>query len=289
MKRIGTAVVLLFFCLLILRYGGQPGVWTLITLVWGGALIEWSRMNDRIEKGLPEVLFLLLFGALMGVSWKGEDFYQTSYLLPVLFFTCMYMIILGLLAIMTFWKRDGVERFVRTATWLTLGTVYLGFSGMAVVHIWKIATVASWRELFRHPLWLWVIPIWVGDSLAYYGGRTFGKRKLAQRVSPGKTWEGALSGLVGAFFSSIILVSVHPSFSSKKLFTIGVITFLAGVLAPLGDLIESACKRYVDVKDSSNLLPGHGGLLDRIDSLVFTAPFFAIFLVFMNNMGFYSG
>lgn len=127
-----------------------------------------------------------------------------------------------------------------------------------------------------------VLLTWVSDSAAYFGGRAFGRRKLIPRVSPGKTVEGALSAVVGGIAAGIgygyLLTSFwtyQPSVLESALFGL-----LVSVFAQLGDLAESLWKRDVGVKDSGALLPGHGGALDRFDSLIVTLPlgyaFFAL-------------
>jgi phosphatidate cytidylyltransferase len=110
--------------------------------------------------------------------------------------------------------------------------------------------------------------VWICDSMAFFGGKFFGRRKLAPSISPKKTIEGAISGALGAFIFSIIYF--YYQIQDIKLGLI--LGFSAGVLGQLGDLVESKLKRSADIKDSSNLIPGHGGLLDRIDSLLFATP-----------------
>ncbi|HJM82271.1 MAG TPA: phosphatidate cytidylyltransferase [Nitrospinota bacterium] len=115
------------------------------------------------------------------------------------------------------------------------------------------------------------------DSFAYYTGRIFGKHKLAPKISPGKTVEGFAGGVVGAFFGSISVSYIFvPELNILHAIAAGGI---AGVAGPMGDLAESATKRKMGVKDSGKIIPGHGGVLDRIDSLMFTAVFFYAYLV----------
>ncbi|MDH5637836.1 MAG: phosphatidate cytidylyltransferase [Nitrospinota bacterium] len=114
------------------------------------------------------------------------------------------------------------------------------------------------------------------DTGAYYVGRKFGKVKLAPSLSPGKTVEGFIGGVIGAVLGAVIIWQLMiPSFGAAEAVISGL---LVGVLGPIGDLAESAIKRNVGVKDSGNLIPGHGGILDRADSLLFTSAAFYLFL-----------
>ncbi len=118
--------------------------------------------------------------------------------------------------------------------------------------------------------------VWLGDIGAFYGGKTFGKNKLSPLISPGKTLEGSLAGLLSCavwafFFGSWALPQIFP----WKLVLVAV---LSSVIAQAGDLLESLMKRAYSVKDSGNLIPGHGGVFDRFDSLILVAPFFYLLL-----------
>ncbi|GGE46286.1 phosphatidate cytidylyltransferase [Pullulanibacillus camelliae] len=115
-----------------------------------------------------------------------------------------------------------------------------------------------------------LILIWTTDSGAYFFGRAFGKHKLAPHISPNKTIEGMVGGIIAALIISIILQLVI-GFEDTTMNLI-VMTILIAVFGPIGDLAESALKRHYDVKDSGTLLPGHGGVLDRVDSWIFVLP-----------------
>jgi phosphatidate cytidylyltransferase len=115
--------------------------------------------------------------------------------------------------------------------------------------------------------------VWIADTAAYFVGRAWGKRKLAPGISPGKTWEGALGGAVGALVYAIIL----GTFIEGLLWVPYLLAAaLLAVLSIVGDLFESAAKRQAAVKDSGTLLPGHGGILDRIDSATAALPVAAL-------------
>jgi len=116
--------------------------------------------------------------------------------------------------------------------------------------------------------------VWSADIFAYFGGSTLGgrfiHRKLFERLSPHKTWEGFLSGLVGSVSASMMYGSFVPQLPLKRALLTGL---LIGLASPAGDLIESMFKRDAGVKDSSGLIPGHGGVLDRFDTIMFISPF----------------
>lgn len=123
------------------------------------------------------------------------------------------------------------------------------------------------------------VSVWVCDSAAYFAGLAFGRHKLFERVSPNKTWEGAVAGFAGAVGTFLLARwLVLPYMSVPVALTCGVIV---GVFGQLGDMVESLIKRETGVKDSSGLIPGHGGVLDRFDSLLFVSPLVFLFLDFI--------
>ena len=136
-----------------------------------------------------------------------------------------------------------------------------------------LATLIPLRQLPRGEWWilLTVTVTWLNDTFAYFVGRAFGRRKLYERISPSKTWEGALGGAAGSILGALAVQQIWlPDLSWWGAALIGC---GAAVLGPMGDLSESMIKRAFGAKDSGRLLPGHGGLLDRIDALLFNAPF----------------
>lgn len=130
------------------------------------------------------------------------------------------------------------------------------------------------------PLLITIFAVWAADVAAYVVGSSFGRRKIAPAISPGKTWEGTIAGFLAA--AAVVLLAVAPT----GIYLWAVLTALAiGPVAFLGDLLESWLKRRAGVKDSGTLLPGHGGVLDRIDSLVAAAPLVAALIVLTGRMG----
>jgi phosphatidate cytidylyltransferase len=144
-----------------------------------------------------------------------------------------------------------------------------------------ITLVPCWNALVilesRNPNWLlfMLLLVWFTDIVAYFGGRRYGKHKLAPTISPNKTVEGMFAGIVGAFILAFVVQTAWGEPSAITHWDWLRIAFPAIIAAVVGDLFESLLKRSQNIKDSGNILPGHGGLLDRIDSVLAAAPIFA--------------
>jgi phosphatidate cytidylyltransferase len=150
-----------------------------------------------------------------------------------------------------------------TADWaLTLaGGFYIGWSLGHLVALRQLADGLAWVLLA-------ILSNWGADSFAYFVGRTFGRTKLWPRLSPRKTWEGFIGGIGGGLACAALIAALSPSLTWGTALIIGAIVPVAGLF---GDLSISMMKRHVGVKDSSNLFPGHGGFLDRADSMLFVS------------------
>lgn len=120
--------------------------------------------------------------------------------------------------------------------------------------------------------------IWSSDSFAYFSGRFFGKHKMAPKISPKKTWEGFAGGVLLTLVFSFFIERFHPELRGNWM----IVGFLVSVFAPLGDLVESQLKRSFGVKDSGNIIPGHGGILDRLDSFIICAPVVYLYFILDN-------
>lgn len=154
------------------------------------------------------------------------------------------------------------------------GIIYIGTFG---------SYVGLLRELPYGIFWVFALlaMTWLNDTFAYFVGHRFGKHRLAPLISPGKTWEGLVGGYVGSFLGFLIfwIIFKNPVALRQGFF----LTLLVGSFGPLGDLSESLFKRSFGVKDSGNLIPGHGGMLDRIDALLFTAPVVYFYVSFFSS------
>lgn len=160
-----------------------------------------------------------------------------------------------------------------------IGIFYIGLFASTIIEI---------REYFKYDyenggyLIISILAaIWICDSAAFFVGKSIGKHKMFPRVSPKKSWEGAIAGFVFSILAMITAKYLVLSFFS--LFDAVIIGTCVGVLGQIGDLIESLLKRDAGVKDSSNIIPGHGGVFDRFDSLLYTAPVVYLYLNFINK------
>lgn len=163
------------------------------------------------------------------------------------------------------------------------GAVYIGLLGSHLILLgtWPIADpgVVTWGERAMTPVLLAFAIPWSYDAFAYFTGRLLGRRKLLPRISAGKTVEGTVGGLIGAVaFMFALQYALFPFLSPLHCVVLGA---AGGIVAQTGDLVESLVKRDAGLKDSSRIIPGHGGILDRFDSVFFAAPFVYYYLAFL--------
>ena len=205
---------------------------------------------------------------LLGAAALFTVFYFTEVHRPpdlaVLVIVLILLTICSLVAAML--RGAPFDRMISAAGVTVLGVMYVVLLGG---HLVAIRTGFT-PQLSRHLLAFFFLTLMGADSAAYYGGKAFGRHKLAPSVSPGKTWEGAVAGMLT---SLLLATAAHywffPEFRLKFALPLAAVMNIVGVF---GDLTESALKRGAGTKDTANILPGHGGMLDRIDSLLFNAP-----------------
>jgi phosphatidate cytidylyltransferase len=180
---------------------------------------------------------------------------------PELPLECVLLVfVLGLAAQVLFGRRGLSE---------ALPSLGISAAGLLLV-AWPLSYIVRIHALENGRVWLLftLALIWAGDTLAYFAGRAIGRHAMAPRISPKKTWEGAAGNVAG----SLIVAGVFSRWLEVGVPHLIAIALLANVAGQLGDLLESAYKRGAGVKDSGTLLPGHGGMLDRVDALIFAAP-----------------
>ena len=252
-QRVITAVIALIIFLPLLYLGGIPFD-ILVTLMGIVAMSEFLIMKKKLLVSFEAIVsFLLMLSILLPVFWAG--FWTQDTLGGSFYLLALVMLVYTVISKNRFSFDD--------AGVLLLGGLYagLGFRFMMLARAESL-----WMMLYA------LLIVWVTDSGAYLIGRKIGKNKLAPHISPNKTWEGSIGGslsavvIVGAYLYCVQAAFPY-SFSTMLLWTL---VFSVG--GQLGDLIESAFKRHYGVKDSGKILPGHGGILDRFDSLLFVLP-----------------
>ena len=243
----------------------------------------------------PAQWFLVLLAiVLLGCSWEysrlaGVSGHAGGYLL---------VLVQAIILTALFWYQDhwaaGISSYllICCAAWLLMfirlplynpgtpldGTYRVISSATAIASITSGWFALSWLRVQAEGSWLillLLLIVWAADTGAYFSGKTFGKRKLASRISPGKTWAGLLGGLIAAPLIALLAANLMPieTIEPIRLVLLSLVTALVSVG---GDLVISLQKRTSGFKDSGNILPGHGGILDRLDSLLAAAPFFAL-------------
>lgn len=172
--------------------------------------------------------------------------------------------------------------------WMAFAPLWLKWKwSTACATVGLVVILPTWAALValheRSPLLLLATMalVWVADIAAYFTGRACGKHKLAPAISPGKTWEGVAGACAGVLVYGLVVAPFLPAVQGIDRLALVVCLLLLTALIVIGDLFESLAKRQADVKDSSQLLPGHGGILDRIDSLTSTLPLVALGLYFL--------
>jgi len=267
-QRVATAIVLLALWLPTL-WMASPWPFIVLTLVFISlAAWEWGRLN-----GLAPAGAWACAAALIGAGVVATRTSPPSNELQTLWWLAAAAWVIGGAAAL----RAGPQRWpaVPRAVRIVLGVTLLA------VAWWALAQA---RIVGVNYLLSVLCVVWMADIAAYFGGRAFGRRKLAPRISPGKSWEGVASGMLGVLLLAALWMAfdARVATDSASLFTqlrqrFGVTPMLIALLglvgvSVLGDLFESLIKRAVGAKDSSGLLPGHGGVLDRIDALLPVLP-----------------
>ena len=292
--RILTAVVLLPLLLALLLQGPVWGVAFLIIALISVSVFEMSTM---IQPRLDEVLrnyaavgddigeeksiyvaasrpshyrYLALFCCfVMNVIFTVSALYDLQAGRGIIVFGLIFSTLAGVFA------TRRIEAEMARILGFVITLVYAGFPWLVI-----------WDLYIKDPnaqyLILVLLVVWMGDTGGYFGGRFFGKHKLAPLKSPKKTWEGAFSALLASVAGAWVWHNYNQQNTSVSLVTALSCGLLGGVSGQMGDLVESVIKRFTGVKDSGAILPGHGGLLDRIDGVLFAGPVIWLVLYISN-------
>lgn len=243
-------------------FGLQGGAFALFTacVVLLGAW-EWTNLAG-VQGRMARLKLVALTALFMAALWAGGAAFATWPL---------WLAALGW-AVNLYWVSrypDKREQWQGQATRLAMG-------------LWVLLPCWVGFNVLRESGAVWLLfvllLVWCADIGAYFAGRRFGRRKLAPRVSPGKSWEGVYGALAATFVLAVGFALWQPMGVSGGVILV-LMTALVTFVSVLGDLFESMLKRFRDIKDSSNLLPGHGGVLDRIDSLTAAIPLFALLFI----------
>ncbi len=266
MIRVISGLTLLPGVLFLLYLGGW---WAAALLGFAAGAVAWEYLSIALKGITPVSIFTVAMAAAMPLLPMWNPLHASALISGatgiVLFVAWSWHLLRGPLP----------EAPVRTAH-LLMAFIY-GHGGL---------TALSALRLVPETGLMWVVSAlvitWGNDTMAYFAGRLFGKHKLYAEVSPNKTWEGFFGGFVGAIgFLFIQRAYFFPTLTVLDCFVLG---GLGSVLGPAGDLCESMLKRAYGVKDSGVIIPGHGGMLDRIDALIFNAPMVFLYVVFVRGL-----
>jgi phosphatidate cytidylyltransferase len=263
MKRVITALILAPLVIALVLFGPKGLITVAVAAVALLAGWEFVGLSEHCGAKPPRIAIMVALAALFAGNFQWPD--QTLILFSILS--------LALLTWCTF--RSPIKRVLLDAVSSVFTLAYIGLTLLAIPTL---------REQPNGPtlvIFLFLV-VWAGDIAALYTGRTLGKRKLAPAISPNKTWEGSIGSIFGSLLVTGLLFWLAAqlaqwnvarlSFADEVWWYWLIMAVVVNVAAQVGDLAESALKRSAGVKDSGNLLPGHGGVLDRIDALLLAAP-----------------
>ncbi|MBF0357429.1 MAG: phosphatidate cytidylyltransferase [Magnetococcales bacterium] len=258
--RILSAVLLAPPLIYLILYGTNQHFFLLILPVAGGLLYEWQNLSGKQSRA-KLLLHLSIAWLLLWVNYAGFERYSSLIIVTALFI----MVASSLVdyqpdkKVIAGWSFDFVGLVYCIVPLILLLKINTNWSGSYVVFL--------------------LFVIWATDSGAYFSGKFFGVKKLAPKLSPGKTWVGFYGGCIGGMLAGFVGSTIFSfAFPLWQAILMGIIISLTG---QLGDLAESLLKRESGIKDSGNLIPGHGGLLDRLDSVLFAAPVYYLLLTWL--------
>jgi phosphatidate cytidylyltransferase len=273
MKRILTAVIVLPFLIASILI---PWLWWLFVLLAAAsfvlALWEFYVLAKRLQLKPDPVTGFVAGAALITISIQNQP------AVNLLLFLLVVIVLVIATLVSAMLRGAPFDKMIASSGATILGVLYIALLG---THLVLIRTGFE-PQLSAHLLSFFFLVLMGADSGAYYTGRAIGKHKLAPSISPGKTWEGAVGGVIAALAMAVL--AHYWFFRELPLRWMLPLALVMSIVGILGDLVESALKRSASAKDAANILPGHGGLLDRLDSLLFNAPLIYYFAVFYFNV-----
>jgi phosphatidate cytidylyltransferase len=266
-QRVITALLLL--PLVMAAIFAAPASWFLILLaiILLGGSWEYRRLAGLSDHPGGYLMVIVQAGILAGLFWCSDQW--TAGIWVYLSMACIAWLLL-FIRLPLYRPDTPLDSSYRRISLVTaVLSVTIGWFALSWV---RIQPQGSWLIL------LLLLIVWAADTGAYFVGKTFGKRKLASYISPGKTWEGLLGGLIAAPLIALLASNLMPIKTIEPGWLV-LLSLVAALVSAGGDLMISLHKRISGFKDSGSLLPGHGGILDRLDSLLAAAPFFALGLL----------
>ncbi len=258
--RLGSGIVLMAITIALMVYGSYPLFWVITGISLIG-LFELFRVV-KMEKSFPAVIGYI--SSIILDILILENAYQ--YLILWLVLTLMAMMACYVIGYPTYHSQQ--------MTMLFFGLFYVT---LMLSFVFKVRFLEQGILL----VWLIFIGAWGSDTCAYCVGKLIGKHKLPSKLSPNKTLEGCLGGVLGAALIGFVFARIAFSGNVNYWWQFAVIGGVSSVISQIGDLTASAIKRNYDIKDYGHLIPGHGGILDRFDSIIFTAPIVYMLAVFL--------
>jgi phosphatidate cytidylyltransferase len=248
---------------------GDPWFSLLIAAASVMGTLEFYRMVSNSDKGHPLTYFGLLWAVALTLTPLSLHYLGIN-LLPIIM---SIAIIISLAWILI---RSSRETAFQNWAWTVAGVLYVGW----MLNYWLNLNLL---QDGRNWVYLALFTTFANDTGAYFIGRKWGRHKLAPAISPGKTREGAIGGLLSSIAGAVAVFLLLNLFSTFSLpyWQIIVLACLVSLFAQLGDMVESLLKRSLEAKDAGKLLPGHGGALDRLDSLIFVAPMVYYYVIWL--------
>jgi phosphatidate cytidylyltransferase len=257
--RVVSALLLFPSLMAITWWGGLP----FALVCAGAAALAAAELTAMFaDRGKTE-LFAIAFAGLIPIApwWAARRGGTYPEWMLLLLAAASMVLLVGAL-----FRRAPLEEAPGRISAAAMAWLYCGITIASVVAL-RMRFGFGWTVLA-------FVATWLNDTLAYFGGRFFGRHKMLPTISPKKTWEGFAGGAIGSVLAGLILKAIFPEAWLPGLTVAGcfLVGIVAALLGPTGDLVESMLKRAAGVKDSGSLIPGHGGLLDRIDALLFVGP-----------------